>query len=136
MSLFRLPVWSYWTGALVWAGVIFVLSHQSTLPHPPSIGASISAGLGHITVYFVLAALITLGLLRSGVESRRAVGLAITIAVLYGISDEWHQSYVPGRHPSVEDVLLDLLGATLGAMLVRWRWTKQIDQPIENQDPA
>jgi VanZ family protein len=39
------------------------------------------------------------------------------IASAYGVLDEWHQSFVPGRYASLVDVLLDVLGAALGSWL-------------------
>ena len=40
--------------------------------------------------------------------------LAWLLAILYAITDELHQSYVPGRHPSVWDVVIfDNLGALI-----------------------
>ncbi|HSH41142.1 MAG TPA: VanZ family protein, partial [Arenicellales bacterium] len=44
--------------------------------------------------------------------------LALGLAVLYGISDEWHQSFVPGREPDVLDVLADGVGAAVGILLL------------------
>ena len=41
--------------------------------------------------------------------------LAVVLSVVYGVSDEYHQSFVPGRDPSVADVAKDLLGAAAGA---------------------
>ena len=38
----------------------------------------------------------------------------VLITVLYGISDEFHQSFVPGRTPEMKDVLSDAIGAVLG----------------------
>jgi VanZ family protein len=40
---------------------------------------------------------------------------AALAAVLYGLSDEVHQSFIPGRDASVGDVVADALGALLGA---------------------
>lgn len=42
------------------------------------------------------------------------------VATLYAATDEWHQSFVPGREPAVHDVILDSSGALLGA-LAGWR---------------
>jgi VanZ family protein len=41
--------------------------------------------------------------------------LVIVFCTLYGISDEYHQSFVPHRHPSAFDVLADSIGAGMGA---------------------
>jgi VanZ family protein len=42
---------------------------------------------------------------------------ASLLAILYGISDEWHQAFVPGRSSGVDDVIADAAGALLGAAL-------------------
>jgi VanZ family protein len=46
----------------------------------------------------------------------RAAG-ACSIASAYGVFDEWHQSFVPGRYASLTDVVLNMLGAVLGIWL-------------------
>jgi len=46
--------------------------------------------------------------------------LAVGLASLYGVSDEVHQMFVPGRDPSVIDVLADFIGSCAGAF-VSWR---------------
>ena len=42
---------------------------------------------------------------------------AFAIASAYGVFDEWHQSFVPGRYASLTDVALDVAGAALGIWL-------------------
>lgn len=42
---------------------------------------------------------------------------ACAIASAYGVFDEWHQSFVPGRYGSFADVALDILGVALGVWL-------------------
>jgi hypothetical protein len=42
---------------------------------------------------------------------------ACAIASAYGVFDEWHQSFVPGRYASLTDVVLNVLGALLGIWL-------------------
>jgi VanZ family protein len=51
-----------------------------------------------------------------GFEFRREKrGLAWGLALAYAVTDEFHQSFVPGRHPSIWDVVIfDNLGAILG----------------------
>jgi hypothetical protein len=47
--------------------------------------------------------------------------LAAAIAVAYGIIDEWHQSFVPGRYASAVDVALDSVGIALALGWKQWR---------------
>ncbi len=51
-------------------------------------------------------------------ESRRAFWLALAITALYAISDELHQTFVPGRNGTGADVMVDAAGALLGL----WGW--------------
>ncbi len=52
-------------------------------------------------------------------SSRRAIG-ACMIASAYGVFDEWHQSFVPGRYASLTDVMLNVTGAALGIWITAW----------------
>jgi len=45
---------------------------------------------------------------------------ACSIASAYGVFDEWHQSFVPGRYASLTDVILNVAGAVLGIWLAAW----------------
>lgn len=45
---------------------------------------------------------------------------AFAVAALYGLIDEWHQSFVPGRYASLTDVALDTVGAALGIWAFHW----------------
>ena len=49
-----------------------------------------------------------------------AATVACVIASAYGVFDEWHQSFVPGRYASLTDVTLDIAGAVLGIWLAAW----------------
>jgi len=123
--------------AMGWMCLIFLISAQRTVPQPPGITPAITSNLGHFSVYFVLAILIWWVLEGFGLEGRRRWLLAFGLTVLYGLSDEWHQSYVPGRQPDILDVMVDALGAACGLGVVRWiqgRWdTRQ--SPPDRQEP-
>jgi VanZ family protein len=54
--------------------------------------------------------------------------IAWGLAVLYSATDEFHQSFVPGRHPAITDVIIDAFGAAL-ALFLASRFYKQNDQP-------
>ncbi len=104
--------------ALACMGAIFLLSHQSKLPDVPSLSGQVTSVLGHFTVYFALAVLVWWALGAFDLSGRQRVGIAIAIAVLYGISDEYHQSFIPGRTPDWRDVLTDTIGAACGLWVV------------------
>jgi VanZ family protein len=51
----------------------------------------------------------------------RTAIVAIAIVVLYAASDEWHQSFVPGRSAAFDDLAADSVAALLGTAL-SWAW--------------
>ena len=104
--------------AVFWMGVLYQLSDQPAIDAPLLFPGQDK--LFHAIVYAVLGGLY-LGLFRPGPAAGYAMQarwLALVLAVLYGISDEWHQSFVPGREPDVLDVLADGVGAAVGILLL------------------
>ena len=74
----------------------------------------------HFTEYLVLGALLFVALRCTWPESsssRLMLG-AVVLASAYAVTDEFHQSFVPGRLCDPADWLTDTLGATLGAVIV------------------
>ena len=103
-----------WGPAIAWAALLFTLSSFSTLPSPPS---GITDKHEHVIGYGVLSACVLRGLsgaALSGVTGGTAAGAAL-IAATYGVTDEFHQSFVPGRDADPADLIKDLGGAILGA---------------------
>ena len=76
----------------------------------------------HATGYALLGAAYAHALAPGRRPTPRQCALAVGLAALYALSDEWHQSWTPGRHPALTDVGIDTLGAALGvAALQLWR---------------
>lgn len=71
----------------------------------------------HMTEYAVLVSLAVVALRRGNIGSRVSrIWLAFAFAVAFAASDEWHQTFVPGRDGCVRDVLIDTGGALLAAL--------------------
>ena len=68
----------------------------------------------HIPLYGLLAVLWFRALVALNVPGRWPFILALFFSFTYGLLDEWHQSFVPGRFASLTDVSLNLLGVVLG----------------------
>ncbi len=104
--------------ALAWMATIFVLSGRpGTLPEFFLFPGQDK--LYHAVAYGLLGSLLLLSMRpRLGYGIGQML-LASLIATLYGISDEWHQSFVPGRTSDVLDVVSNGIGALLatGALL-------------------
>ena len=125
-----------WVLVVLWMALIFYLSHK-----PATESNELSKGITEIIVetvekvttdvdieverfnhivrknahffsYLVLGILVTNGLISS--EIKRYIGYALLICVLYAISDEIHQIYVPGRSGQIKDVVIDSAGALSG----------------------
>lgn len=107
---------SRWGPVILYMAAIFVvsgLSNVSALPGPDS------DKVGHFFAYAVLGALVLRALAGNtwrGVTRRTAVA-AWSIAVAYGVTDEIHQYFVPGRAASVADWTADALGAAVAVAL-------------------
>jgi len=101
--------------AALYAAVLFALSAQpNPLPFlPPEL--FLQDKLLHGLAYTVLGALLVPGFRGAGWSARSAVLLAVALASVYGATDEFHQSFVPGRNADVLDWVADTLGAALGA---------------------
>lgn len=96
--------------------MVFGLSSVSKLPTPP---AGLSFSVIHAVTYAGLGAL-TARATGKGLRdvSWRAVVGAIVISTLYGVSDEYHQLFVPGRTFDVLDMVADAIGSVAGACAV------------------
>ena len=79
-----------------------------------SILSLIVRKLAHFTEYFILG-LLVYNLIYS---NQKKAYFAIIICVLYAISDEIHQLFVPGRSCQVLDVIIDSSGSLLGIILL------------------
>lgn len=118
-----------WLAVLGWMGVIFFLSAQPRLPQLlPSLFDSFQDVIGHFVAYAVLAALVYWAL--TGMRARRPAALTILIVLLYALSDEFHQSFVPGRHPDLFDIATDLVGAAAALFALSLLRSRQARRPL------
>lgn len=106
-----------WIPTWLWMGIIFAFSSRPSdeLPDFGLYDLLVKKG-GHMLGYALLAWLFFRSWQGSGLSRNRAYTLAFLSSVLYAVSDEVHQSFVPGRHARVTDVLID----TIGILLALW----------------
>ena len=115
-----------WLPVVLYCATIFILSavpaHQMPDGHLWRLDKLI-----HAVVYGGLALLLwralCMGPPRLG--RRGAAVVAILGATLFGISDEWHQSFVPGRQASVLDAVADLIGAAAAVLGAALAWPRR-----------
>jgi VanZ family protein len=103
-----------WLPVILWAGLIFWLS---SIPHLRFVMAwwdIILRKFGHLIVFGILARLIARALAGSTLWSwKKIFAWSLLLTVLYAVSDEYHQGFVPGRVPAAHDVALDSFGGWL-----------------------
>jgi VanZ family protein len=113
-----------------WMMLIFFLSSQTSLQTPPLFpGADL---LAHAVFYAVLGVFLARSLIPQRVMTWRRIMLLTILVTAYGITDEYHQSFVPGRDASGWDILADGLGGFLAAWMLFW-WDRRavnISQPV------
>jgi len=103
-----------WLVTIIIAALMFYISSIEFGPGSLSPGASIRAILYHIFAYAALAFFLSISIVRGRWKS--GIFLAVLIAILYGVSDEYHQLFVPGRAGTIRDVILDSIGVFLASL--------------------
>ncbi|MEW6330042.1 MAG: VanZ family protein [Pseudomonadota bacterium] len=104
--------------------LIFLLSSRSSLPTGPLFpGADL---LAHAAAYGVLCMFLALSFVPPFVMNWRQVLLLTILVTAYGVTDEYHQSFVPGRDASLLDVLADGTGGFIVAWIMHWRYRRAV----------
>jgi VanZ family protein len=100
--------------AFLWMGVIFWLSSKQSLPTPDLFRGQDK--MEHAVVFGILALLFALSFKeRKGKTLGKRLLIVTFLVILYGLSDELHQHFVPGRDPSFWDLCADAVGGFLAA---------------------
>jgi len=109
-----------WLPVVIWAVVIFLFSS-----YPTSRASEIHwkdfivKKTAHVVEYAIFCSLIFRAMKGSGMSSKKAAIYALGISILYGLTDEYHQSLTPGRDPRIRDVGFDTIGSVL-SMYIIW----------------
>ena len=107
-----------WLPAVAQMAAIFV---ASSIPNLGELPGGVSPDFGHFVGYALLGGLLARALADARVTglTTRAAALAWLVSAVYGASDEFHQSFVPGRTPDVNDWLVDIAGAAVAIVACR-----------------
>lgn len=121
-ALVRLPAAVRWCGPIAGMALLWWSSSRQQKPSEPSVLRAMLHNSMHVVAYSCLAAAFWLALSRVPVSARVAwrSRVAWSCALLYGVVDELHQAYVPGRSSSVIDWMTDTLAAAFAVILLRW----------------
>jgi len=121
-----------WAAVFLWCGAIFA---ASSLPGDAGVfrlGGFLIAKTAHFVEYAILFMLVRRALFVSNPDLRRRAALpAVLFCALYALSDEWHQTFVPGRHGQLMDVVIDAIGALCAAF-----WAPPLMRPGRRAPPS
>jgi len=110
----------YWIPVLIYATIIFYLSAMPGKDIPQVF--AFQDKLVHILEYLGFGLLVNRAFWAYGWGGRKMrFWLALAVCVLYGLSDEFHQLFVPYRSASLFDVLADLAGSLTAGLFYLWQ---------------
>ncbi len=106
-----------WTLTVCYMIVIFIISSIPFVVKGGPLGGKEAPIVEHIIEYSVLGFLLFCSFSSTGRVRKRVIFLAVSVAILYGISDEIHQFFVQGRQCDVLDVIANSVGSVIGVMV-------------------
>jgi VanZ family protein len=101
---------------ITYCGLIYWLSDQPTLPMPMLFLHQDK--LHHAIAYFIMAVLAWRNLKHIIKRPYLLILLSVFFCSLYGLTDEWHQSFIKGRQADIADWLADTVGALLATLVL------------------
>jgi VanZ family protein len=122
----------YWLPVFLWAGIIFVFSaNPTTATSEIHWQDFIIKKTLHIIFFGTLCVFLYRALKESGINQLKAGYTSILFTAFYGITDEVHQSFTPGRMARVYDVIFDTIGAIL-AVYVIWKYLPKAPKKLKH----
>jgi len=99
--------------AILIAVIIFFMSSLTFPPSPPSFGSR--PILYHFIIFFLFAFFLLIAITKG--DKNNFIYIGILIAIVYALSDEFHQLFVPGRACAFSDFLVDSAGILFASFL-------------------
>lgn len=120
-----------WLPVIVWAAIIFKLSNGA-VPVASQVYWQdyIFKKSAHMFFFGVLAVLTYRALRINGVGRAKAAFWAIMTAMIYGASDEIHQSFTQMREARIRDVGFDTIGGSVAISVVYYLFPKFPDKVV------
>jgi len=114
--------------AMLWLSVIFLFSSYPTVKTSELYWWDfLIKKTAHIVEYFILAVLVFRSLLfykGRTLAVKTIFIICFLFCFLYGVSDEFHQSFIPGREARLRDVLIDSAGIALAIWYIKRSFPK------------
>lgn len=111
----------YWLPAFACMAVIF---YASSVPGKCIPGLfKFQDIIFHFVAYLIFSFFLSRAIKNTilGISNLKLIAFTVLLVTCYGISDEFHQAFVPGRSVSGFDVLIDSLGGFFGSLVFQWR---------------
>lgn len=110
----------FWFPVISYSAMIFYVSGLPNLD--VGFGFSYLDKFLHVVEYAILGFLFARALkgAKTTFSFLKLISFTLLFTVLFGISDEWHQMFIPGRDASSMDVLSDSMGGLIGAFSFLW----------------
>lgn len=126
-----------WAPPVLYMALIFALSsmEQPPLPMPEFEWLTIDK-LYHFIEYAILGGLLARAFVNakpSAVPSHLVWFMAALLSILYGASDEWHQTFVPGRFATLADWVADVVGSIAGVFGVYLYYRSRQQSAVSGQ---
>lgn len=110
-----------WLPPLIWMGLIFFVSAQPSVPSVPGRWDLLLKKGMHVLAYAILTWLYLRALVGGWHSGWRPRVVSAALALAYAVSDEYHQTFVPGRNGNAVDVAIDAVGVGSVILLDWWR---------------
>jgi VanZ family protein len=106
----------FWFPVLLYCCIIFGVSSIPSVEMPPGIVPHLDKVI-HAVEFGILAVLLARAVRITSLTASLPLVFAIALyfTVFYGVTDEFHQSFVPGRSADFDDLLADTIGAAIAA---------------------
>ncbi len=115
----------YWLPAVLWMGIIFALSSRTRVSVSEQYWSNfLFFKTLHVIEYAVLYALTIRALAQGAKPTNNHYLKSAIITIIYAISDEVHQTFVPTRQGTLRDVFIDTLGVSVAYLLIKRFYNK------------
>lgn len=103
-----------WLLVVIWMVAIFLLSAIPSYPVDlTSQQYNLVSLIFHLVLYAILTWFFIRAFMSSGIPVKKSLAYGFLSAIIYGITDEFHQYFVPGRKAHLSDWLFDVVGAMI-----------------------
>lgn len=113
----------FWLPVILWALIIFFFSNRPSIYTVDFyLGDFLLKKSAHIVEYAIFGILVFRAFLSHDIDKKKALLISIVIASFYGITDEFHQSFISGRTATIRDTIIDTIGAIIGVNICKTKF--------------